>query len=342
MTFHPNKARTDAIGVNRVVEISQFDRVDPNPDQLCLLKRLVDQYDVLRAANPAAFATAVGLVNARYRRMFTGSNLDQYRFRYLVYGSDEDTQANVYTTLYTAITPATTGASQWWRNSTIVGDVTTWTEVLTANHMTANAARAPTGVASSGLDFDTNDCMGFTLNAVSFNAEAFWFYLWVKPDAVAASQTLLSISIGTGGANARTLVLMFGTSSIMCDIFVSGTAGRRALVAGQAAAGTARLWGVEYNNSKVGEANKVTLTRDANILVPTFSDVGLGGALGSLVNPLPGKGLIGNFNDGVASNPLNGVVGRNAFAGVAAMAGSTVGCLTTAARNAIFALEPLT
>lgn len=344
MTAYPTKpaGSSTSVAVRKAVIPTSRDLVEASPDTLTLLKRLVNDFDLLEVSNHTAWATAVSLIgNVVLQRMFQGCRFDRERSRHRIYGSDSVTLGQVYSILFAAITPATSGASGWLRNDAVAGDVTSWTEVLTANHATANVARAPTATAASGLTFTTNDCMAWTLNATTFNTSYLGFYLWVKPDDVATNKTLVSISIGTGGAFARCIILMFGTTSFMCDVFVAGTAGRRGIVAGQVAAGTPRLWGVEYNNDKVGEANKLTLTRDGAVLAPTFSDLGAGGALGALPTATPGKALIGNFNDGAASNPMNGVIGRNLFSFTAPMVGSTVGLLTTAARNSLLALEPL-
>jgi len=237
--------------------------------------------------------------------------------------------------------PSQVGASHWLLNSTESGDVTQWNSQFDSAHGTANAARAPTGLTGAGLDFDTNDCVNLPIQASTFNTTYLGYYFWCKPDAVATSQTLISISIGTGGASARVMVLMFSSAALICDVFVSGTAGRRATVTSQAAAGVSRLWGFEYNNDKVGEGNKLTLTRDGAVLSPSFSDVGVGGTLGSLVSAT-GDILIGNFNDGVTSNPLNGVIGRSLIAFNAPMSGATTGLLTTTARTQLLNFLPLT
>lgn len=240
--------------------------------------------------------------------------------------------------------PTQLGVSGWLRNSTESGDVTSWTEVLSGNHGVANAARAPAGLAGGGLDFDTNDCVGWAINATNYNRTALAYVLWVKPDTVATNQTLLSISIGSGGAFARSLVLMYTNTSLMCDVFAAGTAGRRATVNSMAQAGVSRMLTLEYSSEGLGDGN-LTLTRDTVVLSPTFSPIGAGAPLGDLVDlgATPGKILIGNFNDGVASNPLNGVIGRNLPCRTSKMSGAGAGQIfTDAARAALFGFEPLT
>jgi len=95
MSKRPNKSasRATADEIRRVAVISDFDRVDPAPDQLCLLKRTVDAFDTLEVDDNAAWADAVediadipNINNAAVSRMFQGGNMDRLRARYLVYG----------------------------------------------------------------------------------------------------------------------------------------------------------------------------------------------------------------------------------------------------------------
>jgi hypothetical protein len=85
----PNKTASTASAweILRVAVISDFDRVDPAPDQLCLLKRQVDLFDQLEVADVVAWAAAVALIqDPRARKMFEGGNMDRLRARYGVYG----------------------------------------------------------------------------------------------------------------------------------------------------------------------------------------------------------------------------------------------------------------
>jgi hypothetical protein len=77
--------------INRVAIISDFERIDPAPDELTLLKRSVDTFDTLEVDNNIAWVLLVALVDSRYQRMFQGGQMDRLRFRYYVYGLDNTT-----------------------------------------------------------------------------------------------------------------------------------------------------------------------------------------------------------------------------------------------------------
>ena len=89
--------------VNRVAIISDFERIDPAPDELTLLKRSVDAFDVLETDDNAAWTTAVADVDTRYRRMFQGGNMDRLRYRYYVYGLDDSTISSALADLESAL-----------------------------------------------------------------------------------------------------------------------------------------------------------------------------------------------------------------------------------------------
>lgn len=90
--------------INRVAIISDFERVDPDPDQLTLLKRKVDEFDQLEVSDETAWSDAVAAIsNSYYRRMFQGGTFDRLRFRYQVYGFDNETLEVVFTELDTAL-----------------------------------------------------------------------------------------------------------------------------------------------------------------------------------------------------------------------------------------------
>jgi|SRR5688572_22821961 len=104
MGNRPYKASATQGQINRVAIISDFERIDPAPDQLTLLKRKVDEFDQLEVSDESAWSDAVAAIaNSYYRRMFQGGNMDRLRFRYLVYGFDAETLAVVFTELDTAL-----------------------------------------------------------------------------------------------------------------------------------------------------------------------------------------------------------------------------------------------
>jgi hypothetical protein len=91
--------------INRVAIISDFERIDPAPDELTLLKRSVDAFDVLEVDDFSAWELAVADVDTKYQRMFQGGQMDRLRFRYYVYGLDNDTIEALRTNLDDALTP---------------------------------------------------------------------------------------------------------------------------------------------------------------------------------------------------------------------------------------------
>lgn len=104
MGFRPYKNSATQGQINRVAIISDFERVDPDPDQLTLLKRKVDLFDQLEASDNPSWVDAVAAIeNSYYQRMFQGGNFDRLRFRYHVYGFDNETLAAVFADLDTAL-----------------------------------------------------------------------------------------------------------------------------------------------------------------------------------------------------------------------------------------------
>ena len=73
-----------------MVEISDQELEETDPTPLVLLKRLVNDFDLLEVSDPVAWAVAVDAITTEeYQRMFTGSNFDRERYRYLVYGYED-------------------------------------------------------------------------------------------------------------------------------------------------------------------------------------------------------------------------------------------------------------
>lgn len=89
--------------INKVAIISSFERVDPNPDNLTLLKRKVEEFDQLKISSEEDWEDAVELVDDRYKLLFQGGNFDQLRFRYHVYGLDEASVEHILDHLTTAL-----------------------------------------------------------------------------------------------------------------------------------------------------------------------------------------------------------------------------------------------
>lgn len=238
------------------------------------------------------------------------------------------------------------GMTAWLRNSATSGDVTSWFSQLDSNHATANAARAGEAQSDSSLLMvaATPDVYAWPIAVSTFNVNYLTFYFWAKPTAVATNQTLLSIHIGTGGASARVLEIKLISAVFRIDVYSSGSNGRRFNFNAQAAAGTSRLWGFEFNKDGATENDRVVGTRGGVVLVPSsVVDLGTGGSPATLVSAT-GNILLGNFNNSaVASDAYGGQYGRNAFCRAGSvMDGVTSGTMTQTARDALNLFEPLT
>lgn len=104
MGFRPYKNSGTQGQINRVAIISDFERIDPDPDNLTLLKRKVDEFDVLETDDPGAWETAVAAITSdNFRKMFEGGNMDRLRYRYQVYGWDRATIESALDDLSTAL-----------------------------------------------------------------------------------------------------------------------------------------------------------------------------------------------------------------------------------------------
>lgn len=107
-SFHPHKPAWKATPdeVNRVAVISQQELADPNPDLLCLIKRVVNDFDELEDSDPVDWALRVAAItNPLYEKMFQGSNFDRIRYRYTVYGWSYERLQVVYDDLTAAFGP---------------------------------------------------------------------------------------------------------------------------------------------------------------------------------------------------------------------------------------------
>ncbi len=242
--------------------------------------------------------------------------------------------------------PLASGMTAWLRETATSGDQTAWERMLGTHDGVSNAARAPTAGADSSLAFTaaTPDVMAWQSSAANFSTDYLCYYVWAKPTAVATNQTLLSLSNGTAGFGIRCLEVKLISAAFRIDVYFSGGNGRRFTYNAQAAAGTSRLWGFEFNKDfNVDESKRIIGTRGGTVLTPSsVTDLGTGGSPLTLIN---GTGLIllGNFNDsGVASDAYGGQLGKNVFARAGSpMSGVTEGLLTQTARNALNAFEPL-
>lgn len=107
-SFHPNKPawKATADEVRRVAVISQQELADTDPDLLCLVKRIVNDFDELEASDPVEWANRVdAITNDDYKKLFQASNFDRMRYRYSVYGFNYDLLQIVHDDLEAAFGP---------------------------------------------------------------------------------------------------------------------------------------------------------------------------------------------------------------------------------------------
>jgi hypothetical protein len=217
-----------------------------------------------------------------------------------------------------------------------VNGISSVPDVLNTNPAVQSVtARKPMPEASAGnglpcMRFATNDVLVWPITPESSASNYAGWAAWVKPDALATTQRIIRVSTGTNGASTNKLTL--GTSlATLSNIAQSGPSVTRG--GGTMTTGWAFVT-VEYNKDGADDSAKLTCTLDG-VSVGTLAGTTLTGPLAAAT----GNILIGNANDGVASQPLNGIIGPNIYAFGSKMAGATVGLLTTAARTALMNFE---
>ncbi len=249
--------------------------------------------------------------------------------------------------LLRAFDPSSLGLTAWYRSGATSGDVASIPDVLGGTSIMFNAARAPTAQADKALAYTaaTPDVGSILIGANNFNVNTLAVFFKAKPTAVATTQMLLSLNIGTNGAGVRCFDIAFASAALRLDVYSSGTNGRRLTYNTQVAAGTARMWGFEFFGVGAGENDRLVMTRNGAILTPSSAiDLSGGGSPTTLVNAAGGRMLWGNFNDSaVASNAYGGLLGWDIFIRAAArMSGATAGIMTQQARDNLNTYEPLT
>lgn len=237
---------------------------------------------------------------------------------------------------------AVTGWLRLQSSTQSAGEWTNWFDVIAGNHASYNAARrAAVATSAEGLplaNFQTNDCASWPIAASNFNTSTFGIFLDVAPDATGTTQVLWCVANGTAAASHKVIVTYFLGTTWTVDCYINDADGRSFTFASAATAGTQRRYGIEYDSS-VGGDGCLTVSLNGVITSATgVANIGAGGSLGALQS-VTGKLLLGNFNDGAASSPLNGKEGPHAFALTSKMAGATSGLLTTAQRALLAGYE---
>lgn len=188
------------------------------------------------------------------------------------------------------------------------------------------------------MRFATNDVLAWPITAQSSAINQCGWGLWVKLDAL-ATQRLLRISAGTNGADGFKLSLTTLTTGGL-NPAASSTGSETGLKAYSTAGGAiTTAWHfvtIEYDKDGATDAARLITTVGGVSFAGTFAgaqdiSAGLFAATGNI--------LIGNGNDGVASSPLNGLLGPNIYSFATKMPGAEFGLLTAAARAALMNFE---
>lgn len=236
--------------------------------------------------------------------------------------------------------------SAWLRVASATSDsngVSSLPDMLNANPAVQSVdARKPVIENSANglpcMRFATNDALAWPLIAATNPTNKAGWGIWLKPDSASAAARVISISTGTNGATALKLRLSTNTTpDILLDAAVSGTNGRRGTSSTLITTGWQFLT-LEYDSSGATEADKLVATLNGIARSLVFSNLGAGGTLGVLP-VVTGNAIIGNGQDGAASNPFNGLIGPNIYAFGSKMNDATQGLLTAAARIALMNYE---
>jgi hypothetical protein len=333
VTLYPNKPKPSSAGYKRVVNISATDLVDPNPDLLTSLKRAVHEVDLLQVSDPVAWAALFDRLPALWQPLFKTSILDRDRFRYAVYGWNQDLKQDAYTAVSIALLGK---VAAWLRNDATLVDPTSWSSILDGNNPTQSvAARRPTADVNGHLSFATNDCYPWLLNGQNNFTTKWGLCGWMR-QPVSALETLFCIYDGVGGATARKLYLQTNTARrLVFGAFISGNDGRQMMTPSNSlpVAGTPTFVYFAYDSSLGGDANIKIFIDFVEIGGLVGANLGVGGVLTTLPAPT-GFALFGNLaNSAGGSTPYNGTLSKNWYL--------TSDTLTVAEQQNLAALEPL-
>jgi hypothetical protein len=208
-----------------------------------------------------------------------------------------------------------TKVTAWLRNAATSGAISTWESMLYYNDATGPSGKEPTGGTGGLLTFATNDVMSWPLNATNNQTTKTGFACWVKQPSNIL-ETVIRIGSGTLGATAQKLAVFINTSRrIRFDAFISGADGRSFATPVNAipAAGTSFWLRVAYDSGGATEADKVKIyINGVTAGALTGTNMGAGGTIGVLPT-VTGNALIGNGNNGVAAQALNGDLGPNFY-----------------------------
>jgi hypothetical protein len=219
----------------------------------------------------------------------------------------------------------------------VAGDASSVPDLLNSNPAVQTvAARRPTlELAANGLPclrFSTNAVLSWPITAQSAGgtSQAGWG-LWVKLNAAASAQILLTVSTGTGGANGFKLRLRTNADTANVIASPDGTATKNNTTGNILDTGWHFLT-VEYDSTAGTDLTKLVTTVDGVSSGTTISGTATLGALFAAT----GNILIGNLQDTTsASQPLNGLIGPQIYAFASKTAGATTGLMSSSERTSL-------
>jgi hypothetical protein len=201
-------------------------------------------------------------------------------------------------------------------SSQSAGEWTNWVDVLNSNPGAINAARRPAvGASNNGLPlatFATNDCVAVPiLSGVNYSTTRFGYAFWMAPVAYGSAQSIVSVGNGTGGASVRAFefeIVSAPARSMKCNVFDASGGVKIGTGAANAfpVAGTQVWTRIFYDSTGATDADKLKLWANEVPVALTFTGAGT-----HLLRSATGNILLGNYNDGVASQPYAGSMGPN-------------------------------
>lgn len=225
--------------------------------------------------------------------------------------------------------------TSWLRFNTGDGSVITgigWSSVvdkLNSNPgvQTTDARRPVNGIAANGVPTATfasasSSSLAVPLIAGNNNKSKWGCRMWAKIPG-ATTGMLVSISSGTGGANAPSIQLYAENGAprqLRADMYVSGSTGRfcRSGANFLPVAGTYCWIGMFFDKSLATEPEQCRLMCNTLAPVsPTFANLGAGASLSLGLQAATGNMIIGNINNSATpSVALDGTIGDIFFHGV--------------------------
>lgn len=181
------------------------------------------------------------------------------------------------------------------------------------------------------MRFATNDVLSWPITLQSSANDYAGWGCWVKIDAASGTQRIFRCSTGTLGASGNKLNLSTAGATVSSSASPASAPGTfRNNITGAVTNNSWHFYTIEWDKDGASNIEEYTLTLDG-VNLTNSSTLSPTTKMGSL-SPVTGNILIGNTNNGVASSPLNGLIGPNIYAFGRKMANVNCGVLTSAAR----------